>query len=367
MKILALATNPIEGASTRYRVLAYIPYLEKRGSKVDSHFFFPSKSLAAVYSSGKLLEKLYYVMEGFQERFFRLRRHRYDLVFVHREIFPLGLKVFLRRLRKMGVRIVYDYDDAMFIPQRHGRWLLGKLEDTDSVKEIMALSNLVIAGNEFLAAYARRYNCNVTVIPTAVDTERFRPQFPSRQPDRCTIGWIGSHTTVKYLHSLRGIFERLARTHSFELKVVGANFPVSVNGLRVGQLGWSLEREVRDFQSCDIGVYPLWDDDWSKGKCGFKAIQFMSVGVPVIASLVGANREIITDGVNGFLAASEQEWCDKLSMLVRDPGLRRKIGLAGRKTVEEKYSLNINAPKLYHALQAVCRQEPISGKVEFSG
>jgi len=354
LRILALTTNPIEGASTRYRIHAYIPYLEKQGCTLDLHPFFPSKSLAAVYSSGKLLGKLYYVIEGFQKRLLRLRRGRYDLVIVHRELFPLGLKVFLHRLRKIGVRVVYDYDDAMFLPQRQGRWLLGKLEDTDSVKEIMALSNLVIAGNDFLAAYARRYTRNVTVLPTAVDTEMFRPRNPSRKVDRCTIGWIGSHTTVKYLYSLRSIFERLAKSHSFELKVVGASFSLSLNGLQVRQQEWSLEREVKDFQSCDIGVYPLWDDDWSKGKCGFKAIQFMAVGVPVIASKIGVNRGIIQDGVNGFLAASEQEWCDKLALLLKNPDLRREIGLAGRKTVEERYSLDVNAPKLLHALQDIC-------------
>jgi len=355
MRILALTTNPIEGASTRYRVLAYIPYLERQGCTVDLHPFFPSKSLAAVYSSGELLGKLYYVVEGFQKRLSRLRRHRYDLVLVHRELFPLGLKVFLGRLGKIGAQVVYDYDDdAMFLPQRQSRGLLGRLENTDSVREIMALSNLVIAGNDFLAAYARQYNRNVMVLPTAVDIEKFRPRYSSQRADRCTIGWIGSHTTVKYLYSLRSIFERLAKTHSFELKVVGASFSLSLNGLHVRQQGWSLEREVWDFQNCDIGVYPLWDDDWSKGKCGFKAIQFMAVGVPVIASEVGVNREIIQDGVNGFLAASEQEWCDKLALLLKNPDLRREIGLAGRKIVEERYSLDVNAPKLLHALRDVC-------------
>jgi len=355
MRILALTTNPIEGASTRYRVLAYVPYLEKQGCTVDLHSFFPSKSLATVYSSRKYMEKLNYVIEGFRERLSRLKPNRYDIVLVHRELFPLGLKVFLRRLCKIGAQIVYDYDDAMFLPQRQSRGLLGKLENTNSVNEIMALSNLVIAGNDYLAAYARQYNRNVMVLATAVDTEKFKLRDSSRQADHCTIGWIGSHTTVKYLYSLRSIFERLAKTHSFELKVVGADFSLSVNGFQVRQQGWSLEREVKDFQSCDIGVYPLWDDDWSKGKCGFKAIQFMAVGVPVIASEIGVNREIIEDGVNGFLAASEQGWCNKLALLLKNPDLRREIGLAGRKTVKERYSLDVNAPKLLQSLQDVCR------------
>ena len=355
MKILALTTNPIEGASTRYRILAYIPFLEKQGFTVDFHSFFPSKSLATVYSPGKILRKLYYVIQGFQERSSRLKPHHYDLVLVHRELFPLGLKVFLRRLYKIGVPVVYDYDDAMFLPQRQSRGILGKLENPNSVKEIMAMSNMVVAGNNYLAAYARQYNRNVRVFATTVDTERYRPRNHLNQSDHCTIGWIGSHTTVKYLNSLRSIFEILAKIHSFELKVVGADFSLSVNGFQVRQQGWSLEREIGDFQSCDIGVYPLWDDDWSKGKCGFKAIQFMAVGVPVVASDVGVNKEIIRDGVNGFLATSEREWCDKLLLLIKDPELRRKIGLAGRKTVEERFSLDVNAPKLVRAFQDVFR------------
>ena len=161
MRILALSTNPVEGASTRYRILAYVPYLEKQGWTVDLHPFFPSKSLVTVYSSRKYLEKLNYVIEGFRERLSRLKPNRYDIVFVHRELFPLGLKVFFRRLCKIGARIVYDYDDAMFLPQRQSRRLLGKLENTNSVKEIMALSNLVVASNDYLDKYARQNNRNV--------------------------------------------------------------------------------------------------------------------------------------------------------------------------------------------------------------
>ena len=273
---------------------------------------------------------------------------------VHRELFPLGLKVFFHRLRKTGAQVVYDYDDAMFLPQRQSRWFLGKLEDTNSVKEIMAMSNLVIAGNDYLRAYALRYNRNVKVLSTVVDTRMFKPQNPVGRAAPETIGWIGSPTTVKYLYLLNGVFERLAKTHRFELKVVGASFALSVDGVPVRQKGWSLDREVREFQSCDIGVYPLWDDEWSRGKCGFKAIQFMAVGLPVVASAVGVNKEIIQDGVNGFLASSEEEWCEKLSLLLKDAKLRRKLGVAGRKTVEERYSLEVNAPKLLKILQDVC-------------
>jgi len=161
MRILALTINPFEGANTRYRILANVLFLERQGCTIDLHSFFPLTSLVTVYSSRKYMEKLNYVIGGFRERLSCLKPNRYDIVLVHRELFPLGLKVFLRRLCKIGARIVYDYDDAMFLPQRQSRRLLGKLENTNSVKEIMALSNLVVASNDYLDKYARQNNRNV--------------------------------------------------------------------------------------------------------------------------------------------------------------------------------------------------------------
>lgn len=347
MRVLVLATNPVEGASFRYRILAYLPYLKKSGFSVEIHSFFPSESLGVVYGRGRFVRKALYVLRGAVERSRLLRRGRYDVIVVHRELFPLGLKVFLRRLRVLGAPVIYDFDDAMFLPQRQDRWLLGKIENPDSIREIISSSAGVIAGNAYLGEYARRYNRAVAVIPTVIDNERFLPkesQVPNGVPS--TIGWIGSHTTVKYLASLRGVLEQLADRHPFTLKVVGARLTVPPDGVQVEQRGWNIQSEVAEFQSCDIGIYPLWDDTWARGKCGFKAIQFMAVGVPVVASPVGVNTEIIQDGVNGFLAGTEEEWVEKLALLLKDPELRVRIGLAGRKTVEENYSLQTTAPRV---------------------
>src|SRR5438045_4212804 len=142
------------------------------------------------------------------------------------------------------------------------------------------------------------------------------------------------------------MLQRARAQHPFVLRISGAGDPVDVPGLTVDNIAWSLEREVALFNTCDVGVYPLTGDEWSKGKCGFKAIEFMACGVPVVASAVGVNREIIEDGVNGFLASTENEWVDKISRLLADGGLRRRIAEAGRRTVEERYSLRVNAPTL---------------------
>ena len=203
-------------------------------------------------------------------------------------------------------------------------------------------------GNAFLAGYARRFNPNVTVIPTAVDTNRFAPRDDAtrRQRSQLVVGWIGSPTTFQYLESLKDVLAAVAARHPFTLKVSGAGCPVNFPGVDVEVVPWSMADEVSLFNSCDIGVYPLTDDDWSRGKCGFKAIQFLACGVPVVAAAVGVNREIIEHGVNSMLASTPQEWIEHLSTLLTNASLRRTMSVAGRQTIESRYSLRVTAPQL---------------------
>ncbi len=361
LRILVLATNPVEAASTRFRVLQWRPYLERAGFSLALDTFFSSAAAAAVlYRPGRHLSKLAYFLSGMTRRLANLARasRRADLLLIHREAFPLGLKLLFRKLEKFAGAIIYDYDDAMFLPQRQGRGILARLEDLETPKEIMALSALVLAGNQFLADYARRYARRVIVLPTCIDPEKFYPLDRPRSSERCVVGWIGSHTTAKYLQGLLPVLQRVAAKHRFTLYGVGSPTPIRAQGLDVAQSPWALAREVEDFQHCDVGVYPLWDDPWAQGKCGFKAIQFMACGVPVVAQAVGVNREIIQDGVNGFLAATEAEWEEKLGWLLSDPRLREKLGQTGRRTAEERYSLDVHAPRFISALQeAVERRE----------
>ncbi len=358
MRILAIATNSETGASTRFRVVQWGPYLARAGFSLSLDTFFSSAGAEVLYQPGRRLSKLAYVLSGTVRRWVNLARapRMADLLFIHREAFPLGSKLFFKKLKKFSGPIVYDYDDAMFLPQRQGRGILARLEDLETPKEIMALSDVVLAGNQFLADYARRYASRVVLLPTCIDPEKFRPSDRPRSSDRCVVGWIGSHSTAKYLRSLLPILEQVAGEHRFALYVIGNPTPLCARGLEITQALWALEREVEDFQRCDVGVYPLWDDPWAQGKCGFKAIQFMACGVPVVASAVGVNREIIQDGVNGFLAATEEEWVEKLGRLLSDPRLRVKLGQAGRQTVEERYSLDIHAPTMISVIQEAVGQ-----------
>ncbi len=360
MRILAIATNPEAGASTRFRVLQWAPYLRHAGFSLSLDTFFSTAGAAVLYEPGRRLSKFAYFLSGSLRRVVTLIRaaSTADLLFIHREAFPLGQKVLFSRLQRFPGPIVYDFDDAMFLPQRQDRGILAKIEGLETPKEVMALSKLVLAGNRFLADYAEPHASRVIVFPTCIDTEKFRPPEERRPSDKCVVGWIGSHSTAKYLRSLMPILEQVACKYQFDLHVVGCPMPVYADGLKITQAPWSLEREVADFCRCDVGVYPLWGDPWAQGKCGFKAIQFMACGVPVVAAAVGVNREIIEDGVNGFLAATEQEWIDKLGWLVSDPHLRGKLGQAGRQTVEKHYSLAANASKLIFALQEAVRHAP---------
>jgi glycosyltransferase involved in cell wall biosynthesis len=220
---------------------------------------------------------------------------------------------------------------------------------------VLRLSSRVVAGNEFLAAYARRHNGAVVTIPTAVDTVRFVPRTDPPQdsaPRPLVVGWIGSPTTFPYLERIAGVLRQVSDRHPFVLKVSGAGRPVHFAGLEVVEAPWSLADEVTLFNTCDIGVYPLTDDEWSRGKCGFKAIQFMACGVPVVAAGVGVNREIVRDGENAFLATTPGEWMEKLERLLTDRALRARFAAAGRRTIEERYSLDVTAPRLAAVLES---------------
>ncbi len=357
VRLLFLATHPLEVASTRYRVLAYEPALREAGYEIQFHPFFPSESLEELYAPGKAGSKTGWLLKGARKRLEVLRGTRYDLVFIHRELFPLGLlpgmALLEGELRRHGAPVIYDFDDAIFLPHRRNRGLVGKLENTHSVRHLIALSRRVIAGNSFLAEYAAKLNPDVVCLPTPVDTDRYVPRSNNPGGSLLTVGWIGSPSTAKYLLSLTPVFQQLARTHRFRLKVVGAGQPVRIPGVEVDCKGWDLQTEAEEFRNCDIGVYPLWDDEWSRGKCGYKALQFMASGVPVVASAIGMNNQIIRHGTDGLLARSPEEWLPALERLLDGSELRRRLGDAGRRSVEEQYALSQFAPKFLQALEEI--------------
>lgn len=366
VKVLALSPIPVEGAGCRFRIAQFVPYLSERGFDVTISPFYTREFFELVYRPGQHARKAASFMALAWRRIREVfELGQYDLVFLYREAIPLGPPLIERVIASRGVPIVYDFDDAIFLPAvSEANRSISFLKDPGRVAQILKLSTEVVVGNEFLAAFARRHTSHVSVIPTAVDTTRFVPRaVEPAGPRELVVGWIGSPTTFPYLEALAPLLERVAQRQPFTLKVSGAGKPVRFPGVHVVDVPWSLDQEVTLFNSCDAGVYPLTDDDWARGKCGFKAIQFMACGVPVVAAAVGVNREIIDDGRNGFLASTPAEWAEKLERLLVDADLRRRFALAGRETIEARYSLRVTAPQLADIMQKALRKaEPAQAK-----
>ena len=359
IRVLALSPIPEEGAGCRFRIAQFIPYLASVGIEVTLNSLFNADFFDLVYKPGHYLRKAVTFAGLSVKRLDALRDvSHYDAILLYREIFPIGPAV-IERLLGSGRRppIVFDFDDAIFLPSvSDANRLISALKQPGKVATIIRQSAHVIVGNEYLASYARRFSNAVTVIPTCVDTTKFVPS-PAGESAKASrdpvIGWIGSPTTAFYVRRLADVFRRVRERHPFVLRISGSGEPLQVPGVVTENAPWSLGDEVRLFNTCDVGVYPLADDEWSKGKCGFKAIEFMACGVPVVASAVGVNREIIEDGVNGFLASTDDEWVDKIGRLLVDRELGRRLGAAGRRTVESRYSLQVHAPTLAATLRGV--------------
>ena len=358
MKVLFFSPVPFEGAGCRARIVQYLPALKAQGIEGVVRPFMDSAFFASAYRPGQRLRKAACFLRS------NLRRVRecleagaYDVIYIYRECAPIGPPLFEWLLFRWGKPVVYDFDDAVHLPDRHtGRAferLWSRLKWHSKIPWILRRCDHVVAGNTYLRAYAEPLNPRVTVVPTAEEPSRFNGMPRPSGARRMTIGWIGTHSTVQYLLKLQDVFRTVARRHEIELKVVGAGRPLAMPGVRVVELPWSLEQEAQIVQGFDIGVYPLSGSEFDLGKACYKAILYMAAGVPVVASNHGANREIIQHEINGLLAASGEEWVTQLTRLIEDAALRARLVAGGRKTVETHYSVAVNAPKLVQVLRGV--------------
>ena len=344
MKVLFIVPYPTKGPSNRFRVQQYIPYLKEQGIDCYLEPFQTEKLYDIIYKKGHFLTMASHLAQATLKRaIVLLASKRFDAVFIHREAYPIGISLLERLFKLVNKKMIFDFDDSIFLSKPNGG-LINFLKRNSKVSEIIKLSNCVIAGNNYLRDYALQFNKNVTVLPTCIDTDLYKPFDGYRRAEKIVIGWIGSRTTADYLLILKNVFGRLLdRFAHLEIKIVGAD---ALNmERRIIKQAWSLDTEVQSLQSFDIGIMPMPDNPWTKGKCAFKIIQYMAVGIPCVASGVGMNIEVIQDGVNGFLAQSEEEWFSKLSMLIEDSKLRNRLGAQGHRTVEQRYSLKVNAPK----------------------
>lgn len=358
MRVLALMPGLYDTSpGQRYRLEQWEPLLRERGVEITWAPFEDEELHSIVYKPGRMGKKLQLVTRNLARRLSTINRaQKYDLVYILREAALLGPPIFERLLAQQRVPFVFDFDDAIFVSYRSpSNGYLSYLKFASKTKTICRLASHVMVGNPYLAEYAGAVNDHVTVIPTTIDTEKYRVPPPKTTDGPITIGWTGSFSTVQHLDTLRGALKKLAETERFRLRVIGTP-TYELPSVDVEAMQWRAATELEDLHAIDVGVMPLPDDNWSKGKCGLKALQFMALGIPTICSPVGVNTDIIQDNENGFLAMSESEWVDKLTRLLKSAELRRRLGDAGRATVEQRYSAAIQAPRVYEIFKSVQRE-----------
>jgi len=320
MKILFLVQG-LDVAASRYRVLQYLPYLKEHGIQASVQRF-PKGFFAKL----KVFKSA----------------NQYDILFIQRKRFSV---FWLKYIRKNARNIVYDFDDSVM--HRSSKHLRHESKTRVKMfKNMVNASDHVIAGNEYLQQNTIPYTQNVTIIPSPIDISLYPQKTYSEKSDNITLGWVGAHGSIHYLKKMKPIFETLGKKNDkLRLKIVCDTF-FDCENMAVDKKQWSEKDEVADIQSFDIGLMPLMDDPWSHGKCGLKILQCLATGVPVVCSPAGINKEIVEDGVHGFWANSQEEWIEKLEILINDHDLRRKMGMAGRERVIEHYSLKANAPRI---------------------
>ncbi len=354
--VLFLTKYSRTGASSRFRTYQYLPVLQAAGLDCDVAPLFDDDYLSHRYDSGRgaLLD----LIRAFWRRLVALlRARRYDKVVIEYELLPYCPAWFERLLSALGVRFLVEYDDAIFHKYDLSgnpvlRALLGR-----KIATVMRLADTVIAGNDYLADYARLAGARqVAVLPTVIDLDHYPIRTRHEQRSELVIGWLGSPSTAKYLRDIAPALARVCADGRARVRLVGSG-PLDLPGVPTEIVTWTEAGETSALHGFDVGIMPLPDDPWARGKCGFKLIQYMACGLPVVASPVGVNSEIVTDGHKGFLATSTIEWVQALQRIQADADLRRRMGAAGRQRVESHYCLQVTAPRMVGLLQRTSTQE----------
>jgi glycosyltransferase involved in cell wall biosynthesis len=350
MRVLFLTRYGRLGASSRQRCCLYLDKLHGSGIAAEVCPFLDDGYVRSLHSGRRLSIPL--VLRSYARRLATLlQTRRYDLLWIEKEALPwVPAWAELLFWRLAGTSIVADYDDAVFhaygeSPSRLVRFMLGP-----KIDRLMAKADLVTVGNSYLGRRATAAGARaVAELPTVVDLRHYPERKPVRSGEPFTIVWIGSSLTSSYLEPLRPVLRVLLDKVALRIVLIGAA-PGALAELPVERVAWSLDSEAAELAQCDVGIMPLPDLPWERGKCGYKLLQYMASSLPVVASPVGANRQIVVPGETGFLAAGDADWASCLLQLALDPELRRRMGAAGRQRVAEHYSLAATAPRLVELL-----------------
>lgn len=344
-KVLFIASHRLNRApAQRFRFEQYFNFLESNGVSCELSNIISEKQDAFIYQSGHLVGKFFTF--SVKSRIIRLqdilKANKYDTIFVNREAMLTRSTFFERYFAKSRARLIFDFDDAIWkhnVSEANKRFAW--LKNPSKTDRIIGLADIVIAGNQYLADYASSFAKNIRIIPTTINTDEYLPPSRKNEDHQVCIGWSGSITTIQHYKSILPVLYNLKEKYGSRIifKLIGdekfTDDKLGLQGIR-----WHKDSEVKDLSEFDIGIMPLPDDEWAKGKCGLKGLQYMALETPTLMSPVGVNSEIINDGVNGYLPIDENDWIEKLSLLIESAELRKKLGKAARETVVEKYSFN---------------------------
>lgn len=353
MRVLFIASHAVEFASTRFRIYQFLPYLERHGIECVVRPFLATPDALTIYRPGSTARKLAIVADATSRRLLDIgRATRFDIVYVMREAFPFGPPLIEHALKMAARRLIFDFDDAIWLPSSIYENPLDRLRDWQKPAKIMRIADHIIAGSALHVPYVAQYADldRISVLPTVVDPQIYRPA-TARETDEITVGWIGTPRNTGYLRQLLPALEAaVAARPQLKFKFVGAE-PFSCGVLPITFKPWRLDEEVADIQSFDIGIMPLPDDEHARGKCGFKLIQYMSCALPVICSPVGFNCELVEEDRSGRFATTSEEWIAAFVALVDHTELRHRLGSYGRQRIVERYSADVMAPRLLRILQ----------------
>jgi glycosyltransferase involved in cell wall biosynthesis len=341
-KVLYIAMHRRDRSpSQRFRFEQYLDFLKQQGFDYDFSYLISPEDDKIFYSPGNTLQKGIIFFKCFSKRLKdALNAGKYDIIFIQREAFMTGTTFFEEQFAKSKAKVIFDFDDSIWMQNvSDANKKFSFLKDASKTSRIIALSDMIFAGNQYLADYAKPFNSNIRIVPTTIDTDEYQ-RLALPEDDKITIGWSGSITTIQHFKFAVPALLKVKQKYgsAIKIKVIGdANY--KNEALDVISMNWNKQDELKELSSFDIGIMPLPDDEWAKGKCGLKGLQYMALEIPTIMSPVGVNSEIIQSGVNGFLATTDDDYVNAISLLIEDKALRKKVGAEGRKTVVDKFSV----------------------------
>jgi L-malate glycosyltransferase len=353
-KLLVICPYPVGVApSQRLKYEQYFDAFREEGFEIHVQPFVSKKLWSIIYKKGNFIGKLLQTLLGYWSRFWLIfSLKKYDVVYIHLWVTPFFMPFYEWIYCSLAKKVVYDIDDLVYLSDNKSKAnkTVGIFKSKKKPIYLMKHADHVITCTPYLDEFVRKFNTHTTDISSTVDTHKYIPVNRYENKNPIVLGWSGSTTTSKYFYLLKEVLLELSKKYPIKIIIMG-NPNIQIEGLNIESLAWSESIELEVLQKFDIGLYPLPDEEWVLGKSGLKAIQYMALGVPTVATAIGANFRVIDDKVSGMLVNSHQEWVDALSALIESPELRKKMGEAGRKKIEQEFSIDTNQKNYLNVLK----------------